>query len=226
MAEAAEALYRSHLYTAAVPVDTSGGYARGLDVSQWQGKVNWAKVARAGYAFAMVRASVGLKRDPTYWRNDVEARQAGLLVGPYHFLTAHDSPMLQAGVFTEALRPGHALPAWVDVETYQGEGPSQGQAKAFVHTCWERGLVRLGIYTSAHMLAVLGHDPGWASELPHWMADWARAREGKPRRPKGWRWDFQQTTSHGQVAGIQGRVDLDIYRGTREELVARYGGSA
>jgi GH25 family lysozyme M1 (1,4-beta-N-acetylmuramidase) len=58
----------------------------GLDVSQWQGPIDWAQVAAAGKRFALIRASAGnLTDDTTYATNRAGAKAAGLKVAAYHY---------------------------------------------------------------------------------------------------------------------------------------------
>ena len=92
----------------------------GVDVSNHQGVVGWQRVAWAGIAFAIPKASEGAGfTDPYFVRNVQRARAVGILCGAYHFLS-HDLPArTQADHFLEVLstvgRPGLLLPA-VDVE--------------------------------------------------------------------------------------------------------------
>src|SRR3982751_3375048 len=58
----------------------------GIDVSHWQGTINWASVAAAGKQFAFTKATEGTTYvDPTLATNTSGAKNAGLLTGVYHF---------------------------------------------------------------------------------------------------------------------------------------------
>src|SRR5690349_19698694 len=58
----------------------------GIDVSHWQGTINWTSVANAGYKFAFMKATQDTNyTDPTFATNIANATAAGLIVGPYHF---------------------------------------------------------------------------------------------------------------------------------------------
>src|ERR1700704_4796393 len=76
----------------------------GVDVSNHQGVVGWRRVAGAGIAFAIPKASEGTGfTDPYFVRNVQGARAAGILCGAYHFLS-HDLPArTQADHFLEVL---------------------------------------------------------------------------------------------------------------------------
>ncbi len=61
-------------------------YAEGIDISHWQGTIDWAQVAGAGKRFAYMKASEGTSFvDPTYPTNRAQAKANGLYVGAYHF---------------------------------------------------------------------------------------------------------------------------------------------
>jgi len=61
-------------------------YAKGIDVSHWQGKIQWPRVAAAGYTFAFGKATESTTyTDPTYATNRTGAESAGLTFGAYHF---------------------------------------------------------------------------------------------------------------------------------------------
>src|SRR5438128_2228243 len=58
----------------------------GIDISHWDGTINWPKVADAGYRWAYAKATEGTTYiDPTFTTNWAGAQSAGVLRGPYHF---------------------------------------------------------------------------------------------------------------------------------------------
>lgn len=185
-------------------------HRRGVDVSVWQGAIDWKKVAKSGIQFALIRASVGASADGRWKENFAGARKSALRVEPYHFLTADVSISQQAARFVTACAVDWPT-MWVDVEweARTKSGPSEAAVKEMVDRLQQAGRSP-GIYTSMSMWRRLGHSP-WAGHLPLWVADWNPTYLGKPRLPAGWdTWKYQQTTSAGTVPGIAGRVDLDI----------------
>ena len=61
----------------------------GIDVSKWQGSINWDKVKNSGIKFAMVRASYGKSQKDRYFDENVaNAQKAGLDTGAYHYCMA------------------------------------------------------------------------------------------------------------------------------------------
>jgi GH25 family lysozyme M1 (1,4-beta-N-acetylmuramidase) len=66
--------------------DAATTRAKGLDVSNWNGTITWAKVAHAGYRFAFGKATEGTSyTDKTYTTNRNGSEGAGLVFGAYHF---------------------------------------------------------------------------------------------------------------------------------------------
>ena len=98
-------------------------YQNGIDVSRYQGSVNWAQVAAAGKQFAIVRIgssnSGGLYVDPYFLQNVSGAHAAGLRVGAYYYTYARTQSAVanELSTFLNVLQ-GLQLeyPVFVDVE--------------------------------------------------------------------------------------------------------------
>ena len=66
--------------------DAATARAKGLDVSNWNGAINWSKVAHAGYRFTFAKATEGTAyADKTYATNRNQSEAVGLVFGAYHF---------------------------------------------------------------------------------------------------------------------------------------------
>ncbi|HEV3471189.1 MAG TPA: GH25 family lysozyme, partial [Pyrinomonadaceae bacterium] len=94
----------------------------GIDVSHYQGGVNWEAVKAAGCAFAFAKATEGAGvTDPFFHANWAGMKAAGLLRGAYHFFRPAQDAAQQAAHFlsTVQLQPGD-LPPVLDVETADG----------------------------------------------------------------------------------------------------------
>ena len=107
----------------------------GIDVSHWQGTIDWTQVAAAGKQFAYIKASESTDFvDPLYVQNRAQARAAGLYVGAYHFAqpstTAGDA-VAEADHFIDVAAPtkGDLLPV-LDLE--RSGGLSSGALTAWV----------------------------------------------------------------------------------------------
>ena len=90
----------------------------GIDVSHYQGTIDWSKVAGAGKTFAFIKASDGtVGADPTFAYNWSRARQAGLRRGAYHFFRPITDALQQAQHFLRQLGDDHGeLPPVLDFE--------------------------------------------------------------------------------------------------------------
>ena len=198
----------------------------GLDVSHWQGTINWPLVAAAGKKFVYMKASEDtVYVDPTYGTNRVQARAAGLYVGAYHFAaptTTLGDAVAEADHFlaTAMLASGDLLPV-LDLE--RSGGLSQAALTAWVQAYVGRIYTRTGvhavIYVSPNFWRTYMGDTTWFAANGYdilWIAHWTTATApivpGANWGGKGW--TFWQYTSDGAVPGIAGRVDLNRYNGT------------
>jgi len=212
-------------YIAATPTPQPDLAARGIDVSDWQGDINWQAVKGSGVSFAMIRASVGRDNgsgvtDGQFARNWREAGRVGLPRGAYHYL--HPLPMGQAGIFAQSIgndRP--ELGYWCDVEE---DALTWQKVSAFLDAADARFGCSVGVYTRASFWNPLDAPADVSLGRPLWVADWRDV--DAPAIPNGWTaWDFWQyrVGTAGTVPGIVTRIDLDRYRGSTIELQNLYG---
>ena len=198
----------------------AGGPLPGIDVSHWQGTIDWSAVAADGVEFAFVKATEGGDyTDPRFAANWAGARQAGVVRGAYHFYRPQTDAMAQAAHFlgTVTLASGD-LPPVLDVEVTDGR--SADAVAAGVRT-WLQEVERVTgrrpiIYTRASFwTAQMGSGFGG---YPLWVAHYGVA---SPSIPAGWSgWTFWQHSDAGRVDGISGGVDLDWFNGGHAELEA------
>ena len=207
------------------PPPTPPTYLEGLDVSHYQGTINWPAVASTGRRFVVMKVTEGQTYvDPTYEANHAAARAAGLLVSAYHFANPSSSPndaVLEADWFVNnaGLLPGDLVPA-LDLEQTGGLSVSDLQAwvGAWLGEVYAKLGVRPMIYTSPTFWTnSMGDTPMFAEEgySVLWIAHWGTT---SPRLPGanwgGHGWTFWQYSNCGSVLGISGCVDLDRYNGT------------
>src|SRR5689334_8176869 len=88
-----------------------------IDVSHWQGNVNWPALAKAGVVAAFIKATNGAcDVDDMYSKNVEGARAAGIKVGSYHFMLSNQDPDQQAEKFLATTSGVHDLLPALDCE--------------------------------------------------------------------------------------------------------------
>jgi lysozyme len=195
-----------------------GPTIEGIDVSKWDGTIDWNAVAQSGRAFAFIRVSDGLTHyDPQFDANWANAKAAGLYRGVYQFFRPTEDATAQADLLLShmgTLGPGD-LPPVLDVEVT--DGASGSHIRAGVDTWSARIQQMTGItpivYTSPGFWAYVG---GGADGDTLWIANWGPSC---PSMASSWSsWTFWQYSDNGQVPGIHSRVDLNKFNGTLADL--------
>jgi lysozyme len=190
----------------------------GIDVSSYQGAIDWKQVKKAGVVFAFARVSDGMDViDDSFARNYREMKRTGIRRGAYQHFRASADPEDQAELLLGALRGlGRPdLPLVADVETDDGMTAAEVQDRLarWIRRIERRTKRRPIIYMSPSMSAIVGTLFG-AHHL--WIAHY---EVECPELPAGWeRWTFWQHSSAGRVAGIEGDVDLDVFAGDAADL--------
>jgi lysozyme len=192
----------------------------GIDVSYYQGNIDWQSVKSAGVEFAFARATYGTtKIDPAFHTNWQVMRNAAIIRGAYHFFVAAEDPVRQANFFANAvgsLSSGD-LPPVLDVEAGSGTNSSLvTDVQTWLTTVEQRlGLTPM-IYTAPSYWNEYMN--GNFGKYPLWVAEYGVTT---PRSVKGWSgWTFWQHSQSGHVSGIEGTVDLDYFNGSYEDLLA------
>jgi GH25 family lysozyme M1 (1,4-beta-N-acetylmuramidase) len=205
--------------------DATSSTVEGIDVSHWQGTIDWAKVAGAGKRFAIIKATDSTDYvDPMYATNHAQAKANGIWTGAYHFArpdaTANDAAIEAAWFVAHAnLGAGDLIPA-LDLEVSGGLSITGLQAwvMAFVGEVTAQTGVRPMIYTSPAFWKKYMGDTTALADAGYktlWVAHWGVSAPTVPANNWGGNgWTFWQYTSDGTVPGITGRVDLDRYNGT------------
>ncbi|WP_258297841.1 GH25 family lysozyme [Paenibacillus peoriae] len=204
--------------------------AQGIDVSRYQGKIDWKAVKADGISFAFIKASQGQRYvDPTFITNAKGAKAAGVLLGAYHFLdaTSVDAAKGEARHFADVLdQVGGAkaldLPAVMDYENNPGNLSKtliSAVALAFLieleRLTGRKPIIYTGNAFAANFNASLGG-------YPLWIARYSDTRV--PSDTVTWkRWDIWQYSDSGKVVGIKGNVDMNEYSGTVDELRTQFG---
>ncbi|NED09974.1 GH25 family lysozyme [Streptomyces sp. SID9124] len=201
----------------------------GIDVSSWQGGINWSSVRGAGIEFAWMKATEGLTyKDPTFSANYLNAYNAGVIRGAYHYARPDVSGgAAQADFFASNggawSRDNLTLPGVLDIEG-TCYGYSQAGMRQWVLDFYNKYKARTGrdvvIYTSPSWWnTCTGGWNGMSARSPLWVAHWTSA--GSPSIPSGFPfWTVWQYSSTGAVSGVSGNVDRDRFSGDRSRLLA------
>jgi lysozyme len=186
------------------------GERYGVDVSNHQGSIDWGKVAADGMSFAYIKATEGADFvDPSFARNWTGAAQAGLDRGAYHFFTLCSAGRDQAENFLRTVPddPG-ALPLAVDLELAGNCSSRPDQTVIDRELASFLDLVEAN--TNETVILYVGDDfenrYHARSRLDRPL--WVRRILFRPERP----WAVWQVSGFAKVAGIDGRVDLDVTR--------------
>jgi lysozyme len=215
---------------------------RGIDVSYYQGDIDWNAVAGAGYGFAITRINHSDFMDPKFDQNWAAIKEVGMLRGAYQYFEPGEDVATQAQIVIDKLGmlgPGD-LPAVIDVETTTGLGPAQVEDAVGL---WLE-LVEAGtgkkpiIYTGKYFWQDNVGSSAFSDYLL-WHAQYPNACQPPSNEPPpicsgcaniADQWTdvaIWQYSSSGSVPGIAGNVDLNVFNGTLAELsaIANGGGS-
>lgn len=188
-------------------------YVRGIDVSRWQGAIDWPLVARAGVKFVYVKATQGASHvDPFFARHWRGAREAGLVVGAYHFWSQTTDPARQAAHFARTLGEYDApLPPVLDVEGERIKGAEETSRKLSetLAAFDDAARARCAIYSSARIWREWNLSAG--EDRLAWLVGWSVGQEGPRVEPFGDWWIWQTGYGAG-LPGTRGDVDRNLMR--------------
>lgn len=191
----------------------------GIDVSKWNGEIDWDKVREAGVEFVIIRAGYrgsvtgSLVVDPYFEKNIQGASRAGLDTGVYFFTQAVNEieAVEEASMVIELLKKYDVqYPVFIDTEGAGGNGRADGLdvatrtavCQAFCNTMESEGY-RAGVYASRNWYYNQLNVDG-LQNFYIWLAEY-RSEPLYQGRYHMW-----QYTSKGQVDGIEGNVDMNV----------------
>lgn len=189
---------------------------KGLDVSAYQGEIDWQQVASAGYQFAILRGvTKNGEIDSTFFFNYKNATAAGLEVSCYQYSYAlSELEACNAAKNMISKLRGIKMPIWIDLEwDRQGELGKQVVtqiAKAYVYTCRSLGY-ECHIYSNLDWYKNRYYsDELKAMGCKFWIARYANSGQYvESLKPEIGEYIWQYTSS-GVIPGISGKVDLNI----------------
>jgi GH25 family lysozyme M1 (1,4-beta-N-acetylmuramidase) len=211
---------------------------KGIDVSYWQGAINWTSVKNAGITFAIIRAghgdsaNTGLTAtgvDVNFATNWAGAKAAGIVRGAYWFVVPSASPSLSANAislatkFVNTVQPKEGdLQLAIDLESN-----SNSLTKADMQTWMQACVNQIKAMTHRTSMIYCGQSfwganmPSTATNMgcPLWVANWNVTSPAIPAAWTGTSYAFWQYSSTGSVSGISGNVDQDTYNGNMTSLL-------
>lgn len=191
----------------------------GIDVSKWNGDIDWEVVKAEGVDFAIIRcgyrgsSSGWLIEDPYFYRNLEGAKKAGVKVGIYFFTQAVNQveAVEEASMVVSLLGDTEIeYPVFIDIEGAGGNGRADTLdaatrtvvANAFCKTIQNAGL-EAGVYSGRYWYYNNLNVEDFIGQKI-WLAEY------RDTPLYTGRYDMWQYTSSGSVAGIEGRVDLNV----------------
>jgi GH25 family lysozyme M1 (1,4-beta-N-acetylmuramidase)/LysM repeat protein len=186
---------------------------KGIDVSHWQGTIDWTKVKAAGIQFAIIKAGgsdAGFYTDSKWEANYKGAKAAGIPVGAYYFV-GKDCVTAAAGKadaerFIQILK-GKQLeyPVYMDNEA-QPASAKAGITEATIEFCetMEAAGYYVGVYGSTYSGFKERMDDSKLTAYSHWVAQYA------DKCTYTGNYGIWQYSSKGSISGISGNVDMDL----------------
>ncbi len=195
---------------------------RGVDVSHYQGDIDWNTIADQGISFAFIKATEGsASADPQFLTNWCNARAAGITVGAYHFFSFDSPADTQAqNIIRMVPVESDALPPVIDLEFYRSSQlPDVETVQENLQIMLDRLSLYYGktpiIYTTNQCYETYLAD----TDLEYTL--WIRSVFSKPMGETADRWRFWQYNFRGLLDGYTGDetyIDLNLYRGSFAEF--------
>jgi lysozyme len=195
----------------------SGYTIHGIDVSSYQGKINWQKVKAMDddgvhITFAFIKATEGvLSMDPYFQRNWREAAKAGIICGAYHYFLPQKSGLWQARFFLQTVKVEKGdLPMVVDVEQLYKTSPAKMRAQlvSFVNHIETKTGVKPVIYTNISFYQ--DYLQGYFDDYTLWIAHYYQPVLNINSQTK---WRFWQHSDKAHINGINQKVDFNVFNG-------------
>ncbi len=216
------------IYNGVIHLNHPEGEIRGVDVSHYQGDIDWQALSVEDIDFAFIKATEGSSHiDPRFSENRKNALETRLRVGAYHFFS-YDSPGIAQAENFIAHVPFHEgmLPPVIDVEFYGGnekDPPPAGEVVPQLRAMADALKDHYGI--SPILYAT---DKSYRLYIAGGFDDcdvWIRSVYTAPSLSDGRDWTFWQYSNRHVLDGYRGEeryIDMNVFRGSPEEFAA-YG---
>ena len=201
---------------------------RGVDVSSYQGEIDWQVLAAQNIHFAFIKATEGSSFvDPYFRQNSGRARQTELRIGAYHFFSFDSAGQTQAENFIRTVpKADGMLPPVVDFEFYINTQSDISDASkvrieldVLLHAMESHYGAKPIIYATEECYRL--YLAGYYAEYDIWI----RNVRTRPAKLNNQTWTFWQYTNRERLDGYVGKerfIDMNVFKGTIEEF-AKYG---
>ena len=183
----------------------AAGYpVHGIDVSHYQGEIDWAAMKQQGMDFAYIKATEGsAHEDECFDKNWEQAKAAGMICGAYHFFSFESEGAKQAEHFIKKVGDlkGSLIPV-VDVEYYGKYVKTPPDVEKPMIYC------TYNVYRK--------YIEGVFDEVPLWIRN-----VYYPPEDIGRKWTLWQYTDRAQLDGYQGEeksIDCNVFQGEKGQL--------
>ena len=201
---------------------------KGIDVSHWQGDIDWEAVKADGVEFAIIKAGGsddGFYEDSKFEENYANAKAAGVAVGAYYFVGAlcksSEDGAADAERFIEILKDKQfEYPVYIDFEAPDASD-AEGNTDAVIAFCevMEDAGYFVGVYASEFSGFRERLDDSRLQHISHWVARYG----DRPSTISEDIFHIWQYSSQGSVAGIDGNVDMDTAYVDLETVIKNAG---
>lgn len=204
---------------------------RGVDVSHYQGEIDWDRLYEQGIDFAFIKATEGSshldKRFALNWEN---SHYTEIIVGAYHFFSFESTGLNQAENFIKNVpKDKNSLPPVIDIEFYgefSQKPPNADNVRKelndMINTLEKHYNKKVIIYTT--QTAYSKYIKGYYKDNPIWIRDVYTHPNLKDDR----NWTFWQYSDHGRLDGYNGIerfIDLNVFNGSYEDFTKFYQSS-
>ena len=192
---------------------SSNNIYQGIDVSEWQGDIDFRKVKEAGIEVVYIRAGQGFSyKDSKFKRNYQEAKKNGLKVGVYHYVTARseEDAKIQAKFFVSLISKKQIdCKLAMDFESFGNLNNSEINAIALTFLEEVKKLSGKDVIVYSNTYNAKYTFSNEVAKYPLWVAQYGLK---VPQDNGKWSsWEGFQYSSTGRVNGISGNVDMDKY---------------
>lgn len=197
---------------------------RGVDVSSYQGEIDWQTLSSQDISFAFIKATEGSSyQDPHFEYNFEQAQNCNISIGVYHFFS-YDSPGLtQAQNFINTVAPFDGmLPPVIDLEFYgdkEKNPPEREDVSAELHSMLDELEEHYGlkpiIYATEKSYELYLSDEYEEYDI------WIRNVITSPKLSDGRAWTFWQYTNRDRLKGYSGEekyIDVNVFNGSTEDF--------